>query len=155
MFRLSISEDYHKPKLLKTGYSGNYAKYESKGDKILTVEEYLSLIEPYLSGMINDYKSKGEWKVQLTSEINFTSLKPGSDETCIIHTKSDNAEIRIGDDTSDAAEELFKSLLQRYQENLQEKMRGSDFEFDGVNLLYYDFNKISLNRGGSYIESPK
>ena len=34
-------------------------------------------------------------------------------------------------------------------------MRGSDFEFDGVNLLYYDFNKISLNRGGSYIESPK
>ena len=34
-------------------------------------------------------------------------------------------------------------------------MRGSAFEFDGVNLLYYDFNKISLNRGGSYIESPK
>ena len=22
-------------------------------------------------------------------------------------------------------------------------------------LLYYDFNKISLNRGGSYTESPK
>ena len=34
-------------------------------------------------------------------------------------------------------------------------MRGSDFEFDGVNFLYYDFNKISLNRGGSYIDSPK
>ena len=34
-------------------------------------------------------------------------------------------------------------------------MRGSDFEFDGVNLLYYDFNKISLNRSGSYIDSPK
>ena len=34
-------------------------------------------------------------------------------------------------------------------------MRGSEFEFDGVNLLYYDFNKIDLNRGGSYIESAK
>ena len=34
-------------------------------------------------------------------------------------------------------------------------MRGSEFEFDGVNFLYYDFNKISLNRGGSYIDSPK
>ena len=34
-------------------------------------------------------------------------------------------------------------------------MRGSDFEFDGVNFLYYDFNKISLNRCGSYIDSPK
>ena len=34
-------------------------------------------------------------------------------------------------------------------------MNGSEFEFDGVNLLYYDFNKISLNRSGSYIESAK
>ena len=34
-------------------------------------------------------------------------------------------------------------------------MRGSDFEFYGANFLYYDFNKISLNRGGSYIDSPK
>ena len=34
-------------------------------------------------------------------------------------------------------------------------MRGSDFEFDAVNFLYYDFNEISLNRGGSYIDSPK
>ena len=34
-------------------------------------------------------------------------------------------------------------------------MRGSEFGFDGVNLLYYDFNKISLNKGGSYIEPAK
>ena len=25
-------------------------------------------------------------------------------------------------------------------------MRGSDFEFDGINFLYYDFNEISLNK---------
>ena len=34
-------------------------------------------------------------------------------------------------------------------------MKGLEFEFDGVNFLYYDFNKISINRGGSYIDSPK
>ena len=34
-------------------------------------------------------------------------------------------------------------------------MKGSEFGFDGVNLLCYDFNKISLNRGGSYIEPGK
>ena len=34
-------------------------------------------------------------------------------------------------------------------------MRGSEFEFDGVNFLYYDFNKISINRGGSHIDSPQ
>ena len=33
-------------------------------------------------------------------------------------------------------------------------MRGSEFVFDGVNVLYYYLNKISLNRGGSYIDSP-
>ena len=34
-------------------------------------------------------------------------------------------------------------------------MKGSEFEFDGVNFLYYDFNKISISRSGSYIDSPK
>ena len=90
----------------------------------------------------------------MTAEINFISLKPGSDETRIMHTRSDNIEIMIGDDNDDIIEELFKSFLQKYEENLQNKMRGSDFEFDGVNFLYYDFNKISLDRGGSYINSP-
>ena len=33
-------------------------------------------------------------------------------------------------------------------------MKGSDFVFDSIYLLYYKFHKISLNRGGSYIDSP-
>ena len=31
---------------------------------------------------------------------------------------------------------------------------GSNFVFESVNLLYYSLHKISLNRGGSYIDSP-
>ena len=91
----------------------------------------------------------------MIAEINFESLKPGSDETRIMHTRSDNIEIMIGDDNDDIIEELFKSFLQKYEDNLQNKMKGSDFEFDGVNFLYNDFNKISSNRAGSYIGSPK
>ena len=34
-------------------------------------------------------------------------------------------------------------------------MRGSEFIFDSVDSLYYDLNKISLSRGGSYIDSPE
>ena len=109
MFKLSIDEDFYKPKFVKSGYNNNYIQYESKGDKTLTVKEYLALIEPYLSDMINDYKSKGEWKIQLTAEVNFTSLKP--DETHIMHTKSDNTEIMIGSDTNEVIKELFKSFL--------------------------------------------
>ena len=72
-----------------------------------------------------------------------------------MHTTSDNEEFMNGDDTDEIIKRLFESFLQKYEENLQEKMKGSDFEFDGVNFLYYDFNKICLNRGGSYIDSPK
>ena len=151
MFKILI----YKPKIVKSGYNNNYVQYGSEGDKLLTTEEYLALIEPYLRELINDYKSKGEWKIQLTAQINFISLRPDSNETLIMHTKSDNEEFMNGSGTAEIIKELFKSLLQRYQENLQEKMRGSDFAFDGVDFLYYDFNKVSINRGGPYIDSPK
>ena len=72
-----------------------------------------------------------------------------------MYTRGDNEEFMSCSDTDEVIKLLFRSLLQKYQENLQNKMRGSDFEFDGVNLLYYNFNKISLNRGGSYIEPAK
>ena len=156
MFKLSIDKDYYKPILVKSGYNNNnYIQYNSKGDKILTLKEYLALIEKYLRKLGNYYKNKGEWKVQLITEISFISLKPGSDEMRIMHTRSDNEEYTNVSDTDEVIEGLFESFLQKYEENLQEKMKGSDFEFDGVNFLYYDFNKISINRGGSYIDFPK
>ena len=72
-----------------------------------------------------------------------------------MYTRSDNIERKFGDDNDDIIEQLFESLLQKYEENLQNKMRGSEFQIDGVNFFYYDFNKTSINRGGSYIDSPK
>ena len=155
LFKIWIDKDYYKPKLTKSGCKVNYVQYESKGDKILTLGEYFTIIEKYLRELIEEYKLKGEWKLQLTTEINFISLKPDSNETRIMHMKSDNIEFTIGYDNDDIIEQLFRSYLQKYEENLQSKMRGSDFEFDGVNFLYYDFSKISLNRGGFYIEPPK
>ena len=93
LFKLSIDKDYYKPILVKSGYNNNYIQYESKGDKTLTLIEYLALIEQYLRKLINYYNNKGEWKVQLIAEISFISLKPGSDETCIMHTRSDNEDL--------------------------------------------------------------
>ena len=155
LFKLSIDKNYSKRTLVKTDYNGNCIQYESKGDKILTLKEYLALIEKYIRKLINYYKNKGEWKLQLIMEISFISLKPGSNETRIMYTRSDNEEFMNGSDTDEIIEGLFESFLQKYEENLQEKMKGSDFEFDGVDFLYYDFNKISINRGGSYIDSPQ
>ena len=34
-------------------------------------------------------------------------------------------------------------------------MRGSVFVYDSFDVLYYNLNKVSLSRCGSYIDSPK
>ena len=148
---MSIGEDYYKPIIANSAFNNNYIQYESKGDrdKILMPDEYLDMIRPYLVDMINDHKKQREWKIQLSAGINFISSRPDSDETHIMLTKSNNIEIMIGSDANEVIKELFKPLLQRYQENLETKMRGSEFVYDGVNMLYYDLNKISLNRGDS------
>ena len=128
MFDLSISEDYYKPIIVKSAFNNNYIQYESKGDKnkILTISEYLDMIRPYLVDMINDHKNQSEWKIQLSAAINFISSKQDSDEPCIMDTKSNNIEIIIGSDTDEVIEDFFKSLLQRYQENLEKKISGSE-----------------------------
>ena len=126
---MSIDEDYYKPIITNHDFNRDYIEYESKGDKdkILSIKEYLDMIKPYLSNIINnhktqgkwkvhsgntviDYKTQGEWKIQLTMPINSISSKD-SEETCTMHTKSDNIEIMVGSETDEIIEELFKSLL--------------------------------------------
>ena len=86
--------------------------------------------------------------------INFISSKD-SDETRTMHKKSNNVEIMVGNETNEIIENLFKSSLQKYQEGLEESMRGSEFVYDSVDVLYYNLNKVSLSRGGSCIDFPK
>ena len=49
---------------------------------------------------------------------------------------------------------LMDSLLSRYQAGLETSMKGSDFIFNSVQLLYYKCHKINFKRGGLYIDSP-
>ena len=107
-----------------------------------------------MSDIINDHKTQGEWKIHLTMAINFFSSKE-SEQTRIMYSTSDNIEVMMGIETDKIIEDLFDSFLQRYQKGLEESMRGSEFVFDNVDSLYYKLHKISLNRGGSYIDSPK
>ena len=53
----------------------------------------------------------------------------------------------MSSETDKIIEELF--------EGLEESMKGSEFNFDGIDILYYNLNKISLHRGGPYTDSPK
>ena len=148
-------EDYYKPTEVKSAFDGNYVLYESRGDKDgkLALYEYFDKIKPYLKDMIDDYKSKGEWKIQITMRIIFIFFID-KNETQVMHTKSDNVEIMNGTNTSDAINKLINSFMKRYQERLETKMKGSSYIFERIDILEYHLLKISLNRGSSYIDSP-
>ena len=123
--------------------------------RVISFEEYLNLIKLYLNNLINNKKDEGEWKLQLSAEISFVSQKPGSNEKRVMYTRSTCEEFMIGNETEEVTEKLNMSLLQKYQDNLQNKIKSSDFIFNGVNYLFYDLNRITISKGGSYIESPK
>ena len=52
-------DNYYKPVLIRSSFEGNYKRYESRGDKDkkLSVKQYLYMIIPYLSDLINDHKN--------------------------------------------------------------------------------------------------
>ena len=58
-------------------------------------------------------------------------------------------------ETFEIIKELFESLLERYQEGLEESMKENEFIFENVDLLEYQLHKITSIRGGSYVDSPK
>ena len=94
------------------------------------------MIRPYLSNIINDHKTEGEWKIQLTMAVNFISSKD-LEENCTMHTKSHITEIMMGNETDEIVKELFKSLFQNYQKDFEESKKGSEFVFDSVDLLLH------------------
>ena len=58
------------------------------------------------------------------------------------------------DNANEVVNELFESVLSRYQAGLETSMKGNKFIFKTVQLLYYKCHNISFKRGGSYIDSP-
>ena len=108
--------------------------------------QYLTNIREHLRKLMNDKRKKGEWKIQLIMKINFISSQNFID-TRDMHSKSDNVEIIMGNDTNEILKNLFNSLLQRYQKGLEESIRGSDFVFDYTESLNNIFHKIDLKRG--------
>ena len=76
LFNEVNEEDYYEPKEIKSAFDGSYTLYESRGDKdnVLAIYEYFDKIKAYLKYIIDDYKSKGEWKIQLVMRVIFVSF---------------------------------------------------------------------------------
>ena len=111
-------------------------KYGSNGDrnKNLSVEEYLNEIKPYLRDIIITLQKSGKGKIQLTIAISFIPSK-GVDDERVMYSTSNNTEFMTSDSTNDVVDELFESLLSRYQIGVETSMRRSKFIFDSVQLF--------------------
>ena len=75
--RTLLKKDYYEPIRNGNDFKINYIEYESNGDKdkTLSIKEYLDEIRPYLNNLIDDHRTQGEWKIQLTMAIKFFFLK--------------------------------------------------------------------------------
>lgn len=116
----SEKEDYYKPVKITTSVSSNFNKYESNGDKneTLSVKECNEKIEPYLKNIVNSLKSS-TWNQLRSTLISFKE----TEETYVMHSKSDKKEVIIGNKINEIIKELFKSLLSRYR---MRRMKGSN-----------------------------
>ena len=85
--------------------------------------------------------------------VNFISSKD-TGETQSIYVWSDNVNIMWGSDTANIIKELFESFLNDYQKE-EPIIKGSDFNFESVNLMDYKLHRVRLRRDGSYIKSPE
>ena len=93
------------------------------------------------------------WKIHLTIAINFISSKDNGEEV-LMNAKSNKKEIMINDKADEVTKTLLKLIIKRYQNISEISMRGSDFIFDCIHLLYYKCHKINPNHGRSYKDSP-
>ena len=80
------------------------------------------------------------WKIQLTFAITFISSKH-VDEERVTHSNSNNNEFMSYDNVNEVVDELFESLHSRCQIGLETSMKGSNFIFDSVQLLHYEYQK--------------
>ena len=153
-------DNYYKPVLVKTSFKDGYKYYESRGDKDkkLSVKQYLYMIMPYLSDLINDHKAirneSKEWKIQINMHVNFVSSNDNG-ENRTVFVWSDNEEIRLGNETDDIVKRLISSFLNNYQKEEIILKNGSNFVFESVDLLSYHIHKTNLKREKSYIKSPE
>ena len=109
--------DYYKPQLVRSSFKKNYEYYEIRGDndKKLSIQQYLYMIIPYLTELINEKKNNSiEHKIQLSMSVNFMCIAD-KEKTRTFHVKTDNAEIRLSNDTSEIIKELINSFLSNYQ----------------------------------------
>ena len=71
-----------------------------------------------------------------------------------MYSMSNNTKFTSYNDVNEVVNELFESLLSKYQDNLETSMRGNEFIFHSIHLLYCKCHKVNFKDDGLNIDSP-
>ena len=87
-----------------------------------------------MKDILNNLHKSATWEIKLT--MSSSCLHKDTDEEQVVHSKSNNIETMINDEAYEVIKKPFESILSRYQIGLETTMKGKDFVFDYVDLLY-------------------
>ena len=114
---LNVDDDYYKPmkNINLNNNDANYDYYESKTNKNMKVKQYLLLIKPHLSDLIDNYRCKmNKCSIQLSMSVNFL-ISNFKKDTRVFDLTTNFEEFDFYDDTNNIATSLIPSLINYYK----------------------------------------
>ena len=95
--------------------NANYDYYESKTNKNMKVKQYLLLIKPHLSDLIDNYRCKmNKCSIQLSMSVNFL-ISNSKKDTRVFDLTTNFQELDFYDDTNSIITSLITSLIHDYK----------------------------------------
>ena len=110
---LNVDNDYYKPvKYINlNNNNANYDYYESKTNKNMKVKQYLLLIKPHLSDLIDNYRCKmNKCSIQLSMSVNFL-ISNFKKDTRVFDLTTNFQKFDFYDDTNNIITSLITSLI--------------------------------------------
>ena len=137
---LNVGNDYYKPvKYINLNNNdANYDDYESKTNKNMKVKQYLLLIKPHLSNLIENYRCKmNKCSIQLSMSVNFL-ISNFKKYTRVFDLTTNFEEFNFYDDTNNIITLLITSLINDYKN----KKAEYDLLFSHISLLSYYVHRM-------------
>ena len=137
---LNVDDDYYKPmkNINLNNNDANYDYYESKTNNNIKVKQYLLLIRPHLSDLIDNCRCKvNKCIIQLSMSVNFliSNLTKG---TRVFDLTTNFEEFDFYDDTNNFITSLITSLINDYKN----KKAECGLLFSHISLFSYYVHRI-------------
>ena len=137
---LNVDNDYYKPVnyINLNNNDANYDYFENKTNKNMKVKQYLLLIKPHLSDLIDNYRCKmNKCSIQLSMSVNLL-ISNFKKYTCVFDQTTNFGEFDFYDDTNNIITSLITSLINDYKN----KKAECGLLFNHISVFSYCVHRI-------------